>query len=517
MPLAVLPLVLLALSLYYSAGWIYSLGGNSDPEYMYLFNALNILNWSAPFHIDNPGTPLQVLGALVLFVKGAIINLSLSSSVIQASVINDPEAYLRSMHLVLAIMIALALYLAGRGLFQATGKVLPALILQFGLLCYGTLQTELVRISPEPLMIFAALLVCCIVAPELAGARAEPSRHAHTLRPALTGVVLGFGIATKVTFLPLVLLLFVFAGARKKLIVLVSCAVSFVFFTLPIASRYGEMFNWFESIAIHQGHYGQGPAGLPPLKELFSNTGSLFREEPLLFISLALGIACALFVTFSKDDSEPGPKRTIQKFLWSACLIISVQIAITAKHPAAHYLLPSVVIACFMQAVMMYYGMQGGRGKRAVAGFALIAVLLGAFSYNVVRMKTWVAGNRDYMRASRELLSRVESFQDSLKVGFYRSSLTGFALAFGNEWTGYRYGAELSQRYPNTIFYNVLGHFFYSFQGGIDRNAIQDVINKGYRVIMVGTPENLGGSTELMIQTLYVNRYEGIYQLVGFR
>src|SRR6185436_19337927 len=42
------------------------LGTNYDPDYAYLFNSLNLAVFHPPRHIDHPGTPVQLVGALVL-------------------------------------------------------------------------------------------------------------------------------------------------------------------------------------------------------------------------------------------------------------------------------------------------------------------------------------------------------------------------------------------------------------------------------------------------------------------
>ena len=231
--LAVLPAGIFLLSLLYSGGWLYSLGRNSDPEYCYLFNSLNILKFYVPFHIDHPGTTLQILGALVLSLRGAISNLSFSPSVIQTSVLLDPEAYLSVINLVLNGLIFTITFFSGMKLFHASNKLLPALTLQLSVLCFFSVHSALVRVSPEPLLIFAVLLLSLILIPEVFINQGETLRRANIIRPALAGIGLGFGIATKVTFFPLLLLLFIFDGLKKRLIVLAAGIAAFVFFTLP--------------------------------------------------------------------------------------------------------------------------------------------------------------------------------------------------------------------------------------------------------------------------------------------
>ena len=75
----------------------YWLGTNTDPEYAYLFNALLIASGRAPFHVDHPGTPVQMIGAVVLRALSAVSG----RGVLADDVITRPEAYLAAMHLAL--------------------------------------------------------------------------------------------------------------------------------------------------------------------------------------------------------------------------------------------------------------------------------------------------------------------------------------------------------------------------------------------------------------------------------
>ena len=263
--------------------------------------------------------------------------------------------------------------------------------------------------------------------------------------------------------------------------------------------------------------YGQGPAGVPEAGTLLSNAKSLFLGEPFLFLSLAVYVIFSLFLKFNKWDSDYLLKRKIQKLLGLVCMVIFVQIAITAKHPHTHYMLPSMVATGLMNAGLVYYFLKVDHGRRALISFSLIAFLLVAFSYNILRVKSWVGENQAYAQASHELLSKIGTFKGSIKVGFYRSSLPGYAMAFGDEFAGGYYGGELDSFYPDTIFYNIWWKKFYTVKGVIDKSAIKTAINKGYSIIMVGTPGNLDSSGDLILQSLYDNRYEGIYRLVGFK
>ena len=63
--LLIVPIVLFIIQ-YSFIQKIYPLYLDSDPAYQYLFNGLLILNGHSPYHIDHPGTPVQILIAGVV-------------------------------------------------------------------------------------------------------------------------------------------------------------------------------------------------------------------------------------------------------------------------------------------------------------------------------------------------------------------------------------------------------------------------------------------------------------------
>ena len=87
----------------------YYLGENSDPEYVYLFNALNIAQFEAPRHTDHPGTTMQLLGATV--IRGSYYFAGGDNLV--EDVLSRPEHYLRLMNIVLILLYSVTLLAVG--------------------------------------------------------------------------------------------------------------------------------------------------------------------------------------------------------------------------------------------------------------------------------------------------------------------------------------------------------------------------------------------------------------------
>ena len=65
--------IIYSLSLRYSQGPFYYNSGY-DPSYVYLISSLNIAQFKSPQHADHPGTPVQLIGAVILktvfFISG---------------------------------------------------------------------------------------------------------------------------------------------------------------------------------------------------------------------------------------------------------------------------------------------------------------------------------------------------------------------------------------------------------------------------------------------------------------
>src|SRR6185369_15881557 len=96
------------------------------PDYAYLFNGLNLVNGVRPEHVDHPGTPVQ------LFAAGGIelANLGTEKDVINEHVLAHAESYLKALNSGLVVAYSILLLLAGLLVWQKTGSVIAALLLQ---------------------------------------------------------------------------------------------------------------------------------------------------------------------------------------------------------------------------------------------------------------------------------------------------------------------------------------------------------------------------------------------------
>jgi small conductance mechanosensitive channel len=228
------------------------LGLNSDPEYPYLLNALNVATLRVPGLWEHPGTTLQGVGALVILGKWAAGCLFGPWESLQESVLRHPEAYLHAMGLVLNLLLAGAIYVVARRIYQLSESLLAALVFQvsFGLFT-ATVRAQS-RPTPELMLAIAVVILALPLAPLVVGRDTSLAESEERWLAMATGAALAFGIVTKITFAPLVAVCLLFRTGRARLVCLVSCVVGVLVLLFPIWTHFSKMPVWFSSLLIRK-------------------------------------------------------------------------------------------------------------------------------------------------------------------------------------------------------------------------------------------------------------------------
>ena len=136
----------------------YWLATNSDPSYQYIVNGLHLVKGLVPNHSDHPGTPLQLLCALICW----IFNIGHSSSDIVIKGLSSPEFYLHAVFVVLMLFSFLTSFALAAYVFRTTKDVLAAVLTQLPALSFLVLKSwetseaiipVVANVAPEPLLI----------------------------------------------------------------------------------------------------------------------------------------------------------------------------------------------------------------------------------------------------------------------------------------------------------------------------------------------------------------------------
>jgi hypothetical protein len=519
--LAVIPVVLIV----FAFASVRSLGGfDSDPEYAYLLNSLMILKLQLPYYFWHPGTTLHVLGAGVIALVW-LARWSFGQSGLQLDVLQHPELYLSCINATLAVAIGGACFFLGWRLRTASKSLAIGVIGQAVVLTSYPALTALSRVSPEPLLLCLSMLLIAILAPHVIAL--EPKLENRSL-PLLAGATVAACIVTKLTAIPLAVMLLLLETRRMQVIAAIAAAVTFVVLTLPVALHYHGMVSWLENMIVRKGMYGGGEVGIPSLGTIAYGVGLIATVVPELIAAIAGCLVMLLFAT--------------RKRVFVICaIIIAVQIAVVAKQPLesylasatatvdtgwpVRYLLPATA-AVIMAAVVAAYrlmGMSPGRRTATLTAFGL-ALGLGVW-WNMETVTQELRIHSIARAENRALLARLVSSGCEIIPSYNAIESTEYKLAFGNWWAGGAFSAALAAMHPEFVWFK---YSFETYDTELDASAARTRLAKEKCIYSVGSPARQGddnvipgvGTTSTVTVTgrdLGYGYSLGVYQLDVFK
>ena len=472
----ILPLLLVVTAVYLNhARGPYWLGLNLDPDYVYLLNAANMANLDKVSHIDHPGTPVQVLGAVTLRILH-FFNFSPDID-LKTDVLKRPEYYLKAVNAVMVAMNVFMLLLLGVVTYQLTRNTWLSLWLQAAPFFSRTIPVfGLTRVSPEPLLLFSGLLFVLLLVKFMhAFSSGEDKDKRKTRLIFFFALAAGLGAATKVTFLPLVIIPFlIFPGFKNKLVYFFSAIAGFILFTLPIIGMYHKFFNWIYNLLVHKKSYGMGETGVISLQQYVTNIKKLLTGE-LFFSSVLIAALVTAAVVLIIPGLRKASRRNIKlKLLTAVILSQLLGVLMVGKHPARHYLMPVLClsgITVFLIFSLLKDLLNQLKAKENFHIFKLKVSYLflsfmvftaGAFFLvnpvnqikNTASYKTWIKNKSLAVYRQAET-----AYKDYAKIYCYGSSSPAYALKFGDDYAGNNYTEALAQIYKDAHFY-IREHFY---------------------------------------------------------
>jgi hypothetical protein len=522
--LGIVPVLLFSLTMIMSAlnGPFY-LGPNLDPEYAYLFNSLDVADLSAPGHVDHPGTPLQVLGAIVILLEYGIVTLFRSTASLEQEVLLNPESYLRSINFVLNCFIFALTYLAGLKVFRLGKSWILVVSVQLTPLLFATLLYATMRVSAEPLLIVDVLLLYLLLIPVFLGEyRIRSSKSSIFL-----GIILGLAFATKVTSLPLILLILLPKRHKDKALATTSSILTFFILTLPIWSQFLRLGNLMLTIALREGRYGSGEVGLPAANILWVSLKDLVWEVPGFFLLVVLMCGFLLFLLLKyKGSFKRESSKDYVKALSIITIIMISHTVITVKHPPVHYMLPSIALVGLTLILLSNtpdelrpFSSQTRIPAYLLGAFLTISIILSVTS-NVSRLRT-IQNRLASVAEIEELIDR--SYQDCEVITYYRSSSMQFALAWGNGWSKVNHGSTLIDLYSAADFYKIWVQEFFGYELDFrSKDLLRSRLSNGECLLMQGpsfsSEEYQEFATSLEVERLYGDSDgEVLYRLLDIK
>ncbi len=499
---------------------------SNDPEYIYLINALNICQGKGVGHIDNPGITVMESGAVICSISHFFIDYPAQN--LTNSILSNPDKYIQSIKLIWLIINSLIIFLIGWVALQKSGIPGAPILLQLSsFFSINMLEHLWTKVSPEPVLFFITSIL--VIALLYFYSDKNKKRFCYLW---VFSLIAGFGLATKATFLPLVIIpLFLLEGFKGKSVYLAFTTIFFVVFTLPAIALYKEMYYWFNGLLTHTGTYGQGSKGIINFNTYFPTVFTIVKANYFLSVSVGFGILALLAKYINPGSKNVNSPESFWAFRILAALITAViaGILLVAKHyHANHYLLPELALS----GAIIYFGLLNLILKfeitQRTVNNIMVALMISLFiiiPYN--NLTTLKAKNQAYLATNQEsdsIHKFIEtSYHEHIKIAYYPYSLNKMsALNFGNIYSKKAQQAFLRTLHPETYFYNFYEGKF-SFWN-VDM-AFDDIIKtSGNKILLIGVPSNPEKFVELKnsgitFKKVFSGNFQSVYEFdtIGYK
>jgi hypothetical protein len=466
----IIPLVFLvsALQLTKASGpqW---LGSNFENSYMYLFNSMLVANGQPAYQCQHPGTTTELFGATCLRLSTQSFGESLVNSVL-----NNPESALKHMHRALLGLCAVAIWFFPLLAAERSGSLLIGLLLQAPLLFFSTIYgysiwygSDLFQIIPG----IAIISICILLI------RQQEDGRPDLMTCVFAGMVCGIGVATKLTFFPLILVaIFCCWGLKPLLSFFGAFCIATALALIPIYSTLSLFFDSIVALATHSGRYGTGDIGFARADIYIPDLVRLFYTGPAMVVIPFLATTAMLIIWIRTRGTDL--QTASRKEAWRAaviCLLQMISFLVVAKQESPHYLIP-LYLSTGINLALLYRSIQRSASV-ALPSFMSMGMVVIVFALGTIHMLVMTPNLRSNLsQAKRDQLAIralvKERSKDAVRVEYYRSISPEFALYFGNTWAGRAFARELEAKYPASLFLCIWNGYFENFSDYIEPGVI---------------------------------------------
>ena len=509
--LFLLPLITLCIGscFYFAIFPLYSgpAGFDQDPAYAYLFNGLLLLNGNAPYHIDHPGTPLQIICAIATYLSWIYLKINeITALNLNDSVFKDPELYLRNIAFILAILNIYALYYLGKKIYDASMNILLSMLSQLGMFAFFIVMPRIIYPSPEALIIPISLFILGGLAQYIFQNNNLNVNAENKISKAI-GILYGIGVAVKITFLPMLVLLALINSRNEVKNILKYFVITFIVFTLPVWKNIGRFIDWVSEIVTHSGIHGSGSKGIIDWNKINEIIQNLIIWFPFFYYVLFLLFLYIAYQIIFKINIKN------KKFVWSddkskgnikiACALLlseTIQTLLIIKHPGAHYIMPVIFVPFIGMSWLLYiHKDQINKSYRSLSyskkgiivlfGMISIAILL----YSIVPTFTGLnklLNQRNQQEQSLALIREVRDKHDSsIVICALRCPMEKNALSMGYEYAPALIDENTIQMFLDFYNYNNQNKMLFSpGQGWITVNYLNKFLKQNKEIFLI-TPK----------------------------
>ncbi len=449
--LLILPFIYLILGFYFNELiGIFSLR-NVDPEYIYLTNGLYMsLGHLNVYHIDNPGTPLQMIVAVVCRV--VYMFRSHEIPYLEDVFINS-DLYLNIINHVVISLTAMVIFIAGYMVLKLTSFLPYALLLQtlpfYSNLTYGIIG----RLTPELMVCIPVFFLTVMLIKST-----QSDQRKFDLKTILFyGIISGFGLSVKLTYIPLwIIPLMVIPRWKDKGRFLLLAIVSVFVFAIPIIFDLSSFTGWIKDLLLYSGQYGGGEANILNIEKFSENFSLIFKLHRLFLIIWILCFVLVVVYVFLKR------KELNRRLIYSMSAILLttlLQVLLVSKHYEYRYLVPG--LALFPALVILSFQMIKKLISYRRINFIIAFIIIAGFVYQVPKhikyihiVSRGVSAEINKKMQTRNFVQTLED--DAIKLltpSGYGCPFHDFSIMISHCWAGWENEVFLpvyKKLYPDT-------------------------------------------------------------------
>ena len=446
--LAIIPLIFLFTGLHLTGIFGPVSLRHGDPDYIYLLTGLSMGKLQFDIgHVDNPGTPLQIIVAIVTRITHALAG----KGDYFTDVFTRPDFYLRAVITTNLVLIAVAMFYLAYKLRLLIKNDILLMLLQLSFFTGWSVLYDTTIVSPEGLIyIPVSLLIVQLV--KYLYSSSEKLSYVELLKFSL---ICGFGLSIKLDYFPLFFVpIFILKGWKQFAFYLGASFVSFVLFAFTIVKRYLYFYRWVTGLLLHSGKYGMGDTNVINWHDFVKNIVSLFKFYHTLYILLGLVI---ILLVFSKLKIIKSENARADKILYGLILTISFHTILVAKHFGMSYIVPSVYLIPFLIFLIVLNYSSNEFSRYAISAILICFVFIKFYKeYNGVLQwkEPQIALKAETSKEIRKLVgSKPFMIMDQPYNFYFHESPLLFGWFFQGHYKAL-YKSELEKLYPATYIFD---------------------------------------------------------------
>lgn len=455
--------------------------GFSDPSYIYLINSLNLsqINGYGVGHIDHPGTPVQVFGAVAVRI---IYFLTGSKDTVSEDVLYKPELYLNYINALSAVLNSLGIFILGFTIFRLSKNYFLSLTFQLIPFLSINLLESFSEFKPENNVFFFIAVFLVTLINYVYKDNDSSDSYAMIF---LSGLMIGIIISIKISFVCLAFIPLIIIKKLKNKIYYVSISlITFFICIIPALTNFDYIINWTKNLFIYNQRYGKGSPNVIDLDLFITNFLKIFINEKLFMFSFIMIIAFILLILINNNADYKSKIVIESKLLYAFFFAMVIQIFLVSKHYSSRYLYPALILtvpSIFLLIIILSkkYHFKQYEKKVYVILFTIMFLLSVNVSYKLINRS--LNNNNEVNRINSFL---IQSNSDSKVISSSDVSNEFTGLVLSNFYSGTKarnvYKGIIEKRFPNSVFFEIYNSQLITFPDTLD---LKDYFTGSYKIL----------------------------------